>query len=124
MNLARTSRRRLALTLFAVFAIVGIFVVRLVDLQVVRADDLMRAADQRTTRSDILYGTRGSIVDANGVILADSVDRFDITAAPVNVKPEGFDRSFTKDGQTTTSHVSSPMRSRRSPPRPVSTPRP
>ena len=106
MNLARTSRRRLALTLFAVFAIVGIFVVRLVDLQVVRADDLMRAADQRTTRSDILYGTRGSIVDANGVILADSVDRFDITAAPVNVKPEGFDRSFTKDGQTTTTHVS------------------
>ena len=106
VNLARTSRRRLALTLFAVFAIVGIFVVRLVDLQVVRADDLMKAADQRTTRSDILYGTRGSIVDANGVILADSVDRFDITAAPVNVKPEGFDRSFTKDGQTTTTHVS------------------
>src|SRR5690606_14448453 len=44
------------------------------------------------------WGTRGSIVDANGTVLATSVDRFNITAAPVNVHPAGFERRVEVDG--------------------------
>src|SRR5690606_9769503 len=36
-----------------------------------------------------------SILDANGVVLADGVDRFDLTAAPKNVQPETY---MTVDG--------------------------
>jgi cell division protein FtsI (penicillin-binding protein 3) len=85
MTNSRLTARRLALTLFAVFAIVGLFVVKLVDIQVVRAGELTAAAEARRSSTVIVHGVRGSIVDANGVALADSVERYDITAAPVNV---------------------------------------
>ena len=78
----RVSRRRLALTIFGVFAVLALFVVRLVDIQIVQAEELTKQADARQTASVVTYGTRGSIVDTNGVVLADSVDRFDITASP------------------------------------------
>ncbi|GHF10169.1 peptidoglycan D,D-transpeptidase FtsI family protein [Pseudolysinimonas yzui] len=82
---SRLSARRMALTLFAVFAIVGVFVVKLVDIQVVRAGELTAAAEARRSMSLTVWGSRGEIVDANGTVLADSVDRFDITASPKNV---------------------------------------
>ena len=78
----RGTRRRLALSVLAVFAIVAVFLVRLIDIQVVRADELRQSADERRTSTVTTYGARGSIVDANGKVLASSVDRFDITAAP------------------------------------------
>jgi cell division protein FtsI (penicillin-binding protein 3) len=93
----RGSRRRLALTVLTVFAIVGVFVVRLVDIQVVRAADLRADADERRTMQVTTYGVRGSIVDANGVVLADSVERFDITAAPKNADLEHT--WLTRDGE-------------------------
>jgi cell division protein FtsI (penicillin-binding protein 3) len=99
----RVSRRRLALTIFAVFAVLAVFVVRLVDIQLVQAEELTKQADARQTASVTTYGTRGSIVDTNGVVLADSVDRFDITASPKLVNAEGFDRK-NKDGTKT--HIS------------------
>jgi len=74
------------LTLFAVVAIVGLFVVKLVDIQVVRAAELTAAAEERRSSSVRLLGSRGEIVDANGTVLADSVDRFDITASPRRVR--------------------------------------
>jgi cell division protein FtsI (penicillin-binding protein 3) len=61
-------------------------VVRLVDLQVVRASELTEQAEQRRTIPVTTYGVRGSIVDANGEVLADSVERFDITASPKNAQ--------------------------------------
>jgi cell division protein FtsI (penicillin-binding protein 3) len=103
----RLSRRRLALSVVAVFAIVGVFVVRLVDIQLVQAEQLTQAADSRQLQTVTTYGVRGNIVDSNGVVLADSVDRFDITASPKNAVPkngaDGFERT-NKDG--TKSHVS------------------
>ncbi|HEU0205384.1 MAG TPA: penicillin-binding protein 2, partial [Pseudolysinimonas sp.] len=96
MTSLRMSRRRLSLTVVAVFAIVSVFVIRLVDIQIVQAAQLTKAADSRQERSVTTYGVRGSIVDSNGVVLADSVDRFDITASPKNVSPDGFER-FNKD---------------------------
>jgi cell division protein FtsI (penicillin-binding protein 3) len=92
----RGTRRRLALTVLIVFAIVGIFVVRLVDIQVVRAQDLNDEAQKRRTIPVTTYGIRGSIVDAKGAVLADSVERFDITASPQNADLE---KTFmAKDG--------------------------
>ena len=85
---SRGSRRRLALTVVTVFAIVAVFVIRLVDIQVVRAADLTAEAEKRRTLPVTTYGIRGSIVDANGVVLADSVERFDITASPKNADLE------------------------------------
>jgi cell division protein FtsI (penicillin-binding protein 3) len=92
------SRRRLALTIVAVFAVVALFTVRLIDIQLVQADELTKQANARQLASVTTYGTRGSIVDTNGVVLADSVDRFDITAAPNLVKAEGF--SYKKSDGT------------------------
>lgn len=94
---ARTNRRRLVVAVLAIFAIVSVFSIRLVDIQVVRADSLKTVAGTNF-RTDTLWGTRGSIVDANGTVLATSVDRFNITAAPVNVHPAGFERRVEVDG--------------------------
>jgi len=93
----RGSTRRLALSVLIVFAVVGVFVVRLIDFQVVRASELTEAADQRRVIPVTTYGVRGAIVDANGGVLADSVERFDITASPKNAK---LDTTWmTKDGE-------------------------
>lgn len=93
---SRLTARRLALTLFAVLAVVGIFVVKLVDIQVVRAGELNAAAEARRSSEVTVWGQRGEIVDANGTVLADSVDRFDITASPKNV---GATTKITVDGE-------------------------
>ena len=93
----RGGKRRLALTVLTVFAIVGMFVVRLIDIQLVRAGELTADAEQRRTLPVTTYGVRGSIVDANGVVLADSVERFDITAAPKNAKLD--ETWMTRDGK-------------------------
>ncbi len=99
MTSARITAGRLRLTMLVVLAIVGVFIVKLVDLQVVRADELTLAAESRRTIPVITYGERGSIVDANGVVLADSVERYDITAAPVNVDWDGGLTEITLDGE-------------------------
>lgn len=93
----RASRRRLALTVIVVFAILAVFAVRLVDIQVVRAGELTEGASEHRTREVLVPGTRGSIVDQNGVVLADSVQRFDITASPRHVDFAGG-TWITRDG--------------------------
>jgi cell division protein FtsI (penicillin-binding protein 3) len=104
----RGTRRRLALSVLAVFAIVAVFLIRLIDIQVVRADDLRKSADERRIATVTTYGARGSIIDANGKVLASSVDRFDITAAPKLVNPLGFTRTETVDGTKVETKVTLP----------------
>ncbi len=101
----RGSRRRLSLAVLAVFAVLVAFSIRLVDIQMVRADELRTKAVDNY-RSIITWGTRGDIVDANGTVLATSVDRFDITAAPNIVDPDGFYRRIEVDGEKQRIHVS------------------
>lgn len=85
MNSQRSTRTRLALTVIAVFAVVVVFAIRLIDIQVVRAGELTTAAVANRSKTLTTYGTRGEIVDTDGTILADSVDRFDITVSPKSV---------------------------------------
>jgi cell division protein FtsI (penicillin-binding protein 3) len=79
---ARSSRRRLALTVLALFATIVVFSLKLVDIQVVRAAELNEQSLGKRSVAVPTYGVRGDITDTNGVLLASSVDRFDITASP------------------------------------------
>jgi cell division protein FtsI (penicillin-binding protein 3) len=75
-------RLRYSVVLIAIMALVGVFIMRLVDIQVVQADELSHAAVAKRSIPVTLYGNRGSIVDRNGTPLADSVTRYNITTAP------------------------------------------
>ena len=78
----RRSRARISIAVLAVFVVVAVFVIRLVDIQIVQARELNAESQDKRARTLITYGTRGDIVDANGAVLADSVLRYDITASP------------------------------------------
>ncbi|HWR85424.1 MAG TPA: penicillin-binding protein 2 [Rhodoglobus sp.] len=78
----RRSRLRISLAVLAVFALVAVFVVRLVDIQVVRADELNSESEGKRGQTLVTYGLRGDIVDRDGTPLAVAVERFDVTADP------------------------------------------
>ncbi|MET0975916.1 MAG: penicillin-binding protein 2 [Leifsonia sp.] len=87
MKTGRSTRRRNVFAMAALLALISVFVVRLVDIQIVRADELNAASlAARSTPVEIL-GTRGSIVDKNGVVLAESVMRYDIALSPKKAGP-------------------------------------
>jgi cell division protein FtsI (penicillin-binding protein 3) len=98
----RIERSRLAFTTIVIFAIIILFSARLIDLQVVQGPALSQQASLSRSVTESTQGVRGSIVDDNGVVLADGVDRFDITASPkqiLSIPSAGFAR--TVDGVTT-----------------------
>ena len=95
----RSSRRRLAVAIIVTFAIVAVFSVRLFDIQVVRANQLNADSLSKRATSNQIYAARGQIIDTNGVVLADSVSRYDVTASPVNMQ-DGFPRKDAKGVKT------------------------
>ncbi|MFD4421508.1 peptidoglycan D,D-transpeptidase FtsI family protein [Agromyces sp. NPDC058484] len=86
-RLSRHPMRRIIFAAVVLVALVGVFVVRLVDIQVVRAAALSTEAEGRRSTTVTEYGVRGDIVDANGIVLADSVMRYDIALSPKNAGP-------------------------------------
>lgn len=82
--------------LIGIAATVSIFIIRLFWIQVIDGPRLASEARDRQSIAQTLYGTRGSITDTNGVVLAESVERYDITASPK------FVAEFTRDGATIT----------------------
>ncbi len=70
------------MAVLAIVALVSLFVVRLVDIQVVSAAALNADSYNKRAQALTTYGVRGPIVDTNGAVLAASVERYDITASP------------------------------------------
>jgi cell division protein FtsI (penicillin-binding protein 3) len=78
----RRSRARISFVVVTIFAIVAAFTVRLVDIQLVQASELNAQSLSKRAQEQVLYGTRGSILDTNGAVLATSVERYDIEVSP------------------------------------------
>src|SRR4051794_41052230 len=78
----RSSRRRLAASAAALVLILGVFLFRLVDIQVVNASALEAEAEDKRSIPVTIVGKRGDIFDSTGAMLAHSVLRYDITASP------------------------------------------
>lgn len=81
-----TIRVRTVLVMLFVVLFVGVFAIRLFDLQVLRASALTEEAIGKRSIPLTLYSNRGQIVDRNGVILADSIMRYNVTVSPKNTK--------------------------------------
>ncbi|MDF0513405.1 penicillin-binding protein 2 [Agromyces sp. H3Y2-19a] len=100
----RTTRhpmRRIIVSAVLLVVLVGVFVVKLVDIQVVRASALnAQSQDARSTPVKV-WGARGDIVDANGTVLADSVMRYDIVVSPKQAKLAVVERVASESGDTT-----------------------
>ena len=92
MNRSELVSRRIGFMLIAIAAAIAIFIVRLFWIQVIDGPRLAQEARDRQSIAQTLYGTRGTITDTNGVVLAESVERYDITASPK------FVADFTRDG--------------------------
>lgn len=86
----RPANLRTGAVLIVIALVVAVFLVRLVDVQLVSAAGINAEAEGRRGVTATIWGTRGDIESANGVTLADTVDRFDITASPRNAT--GFER--------------------------------
>ncbi|MDE0546747.1 penicillin-binding protein 2 [Microbacterium sp. C7(2022)] len=80
----RSPRRRTVVALAVVLAILVGFVIRLVDIQVVNADDhVADSMDRAFGTSQPLYGTRGTIIDSEGQTLAGSIFLYDCQLDPL-----------------------------------------
>jgi cell division protein FtsI (penicillin-binding protein 3) len=80
----RSPRRRTVVALAVVLAVLAGFIVRLVDIQVVNANEYVgQSMDHAFGSSQTLYGTRGSIVDETGQTLAGSVLEYDCQLDPL-----------------------------------------
>lgn len=95
----RRTRRRLAAWMLVLAIVLSAFVVRLVDIQVVRAEQLSQESEARRSIPITIHGARGDIVDARDVVLADSVYRYDITVSP------RFVRDYPRTDETTGAKV-------------------
>ena len=79
----RSPRRRTVVALAVVLAVLAAFVVRLVDIQVVNANDHINDSQSFATGAkQPLYGARGEIVDTDGTVLASSTLRYDVQIDP------------------------------------------
>lgn len=88
----RLASRRIGAALVVVFLVAGLLVTRLVDVQVVRAAELREESANIRTTSEVMWASRGSIVDSFGNDLATDVDRYDVSADPRKVG------EFRRDG--------------------------
>ncbi len=77
------------LTAFAIVLVLVVVAlgVRLVDFQIVRAAEIQKESFESRSVTRTLTALRGEILDSNGQVLARTVFRYDVNAAPKNVGP-------------------------------------
>ena len=80
-----TRRMRLFLTVSTILVVV--FAIRLIDFQIVRAEAISEYSYENRAVTRTIPAVRGDIIDANGTVLATTVYRYDINAAPSMVGP-------------------------------------
>lgn len=85
MREERRKRRRGSLAIALVLLIVGVFILRLVDIQVVRATELNEVSSGKRAVPVVTPSIRGDIVDRNGAVLASTELRYDVQLSPKNV---------------------------------------
>lgn len=82
----RSRRLRATLAMAVVIALTGVFVVRLADIQIVQASELNEQSKDKREITQVTYGDRGTITASDGTVLAGSVTRYNVTAAPAFAK--------------------------------------
>ena len=85
-NHAAMTRRLSAFVMVLVLLVLALGY-RLVDFQIVRADEIQEKSLERRSQTFILRALRGDIQDANGEVLARTVFRYDVNASPKTVGP-------------------------------------
>lgn len=80
----RVGRTRMRLGLALMIVCLLIIAGRLVMIQGLNVGNMAEAAESQRTVKQVLPAVRGKIVDANGVVLAESILRFDIVISPKN----------------------------------------
>ncbi|MFK4760180.1 peptidoglycan D,D-transpeptidase FtsI family protein [Microbacterium sp. ZW T5_45] len=78
----RSPRRRTVVALAVILSILAAFIVRLVDIQVVNADEHVNESLNYLSGGKTIAGQRGTIVDADGTVLAESVTVYDAQLSP------------------------------------------
>lgn len=91
--------RRTRVVLAVAIAVGALFVARLAYIQIFHASTYNNDSAGSMSSTTTLFGTRGSIVDSNGTVLAEAQMRYNVTASPVQAE-----NSFTRtvNGQTVT----------------------
>ncbi len=103
----RSPRRRTVVALAVVLAVLGSFFVRLVDIQVVNANEhVSDSMENALGASRTLYGTRGSIVDDSGQTLAGSILLYDCQLSPLLITQIDADIANDKSKATPWSEIS------------------
>lgn len=78
----RTPRRRTVVALAVILSILTAFVVRLIDIQVVKADEHVAQSLEFIAEGTPIAGQRGAVVDSDGAVLAESVNVYDAQLSP------------------------------------------
>ena len=81
------SKKRLRWLSITVIVMSVIFTFRLVQFQVVQADQLNKDLLNKLSETRVIPALRGRIIDVNGKVLAKTVFEYDVNAAPDIVKP-------------------------------------
>lgn len=78
----RGPRRRTVVALAVILSVLAAFVVRLIDIQVVSADEHVSQSLTKIGAGSTIPGQRGAIVDSGGTVLASSVLVYDAQLSP------------------------------------------
>ncbi|WP_076463764.1 peptidoglycan D,D-transpeptidase FtsI family protein [Actinomyces mediterranea] len=81
-----TSVRRSRVILGIIVVVLSLCAARLVDLQIIQGPSLAAEGEEVRTSTTAITAKRGTITDATGVVLADSILTYDIAVNQVNIR--------------------------------------